>query len=86
MGVRAAPRRAPRTSNAIALHSREGREWARGEGHTRTSRASSLAVHAALPAGADWEESDAKYNYGGEQVDTGWQFSPAKVSSQPPVT
>jgi hypothetical protein len=24
----------------------------------------------------NWKESDAKYNYGGEIVDTGWQYSP----------
>jgi hypothetical protein len=26
---------------------------------------------------ANWKESDAKYNYGGEIIDTGWQYSPS---------
>ncbi|HEU4428230.1 MAG TPA: hypothetical protein VFT98_05720 [Myxococcota bacterium] len=33
-----------------------------------------------------WKESDAKYNYGGEQVDTVWQAEPAQASSPPPAS
>jgi hypothetical protein len=31
----------------------------------------------------NWKESDAKYNYGGEIIDTGWQYSPPAQSPRP---
>lgn len=32
---------------------------------------------------ANWKESDAKYNYGGEIIDTGWQYSPQAQAPRP---
>jgi hypothetical protein len=51
------------------LAQKYGVENRRGECAATSSRADAEKLL------ANWKESDAKYNYGGEIIDTGWQYS-----------